>query len=91
MPLVIKLANGSCLIAYPQHFQLMSLPARARVKKIPRYGQLVLEDGKAVLYGCNENSHVYHEVPLSPMEFEVDDGPALEQLITTVEPLWIHV
>lgn len=57
----------------------------------PGIARLVLEDGKAVLYHCNENSRVYHEVPLSPMEFEVDDGPALEQLITTVEPLWIQV
>ena len=25
------------------------------------------------------------------MEFEVDDAPALEQLLTTVEPRWIAV
>ena len=57
----------------------------------PGIARLCLEDGKAVLYHCNDNSRVYHEVPLSPMEFEVDDAPALEQLITTVEPTWIPV
>jgi bifunctional lysine-specific demethylase and histidyl-hydroxylase NO66 len=57
----------------------------------PGIARLVLEDGKAVVYHCNDNSRVYQEVPLSPMEFEVDDGPALEQLITTVEPFWIPV
>ena len=57
----------------------------------PGIARLVLEDGKAVLYHCNDNSRVFHEVPLSPMEFEVDDAPALEQLVTTVEPNWIPV
>lgn len=57
----------------------------------PGIARLVLEDGKAVLYHCCDNSRVFHEVPLSPMEFEVDDAPALEQLVTTVEPNWIPV
>lgn len=57
----------------------------------PGIARLVLEDGKAVVYHCADNSCVYHEVPLSPLEFEVDDAPALEQLITTVEPHWIPV
>ena len=57
----------------------------------PGIARLVLEDGKAIIYHCNDNSRVYHEVSLSPMEFEVDDAPALEQLITTVEPHWIPV
>lgn len=57
----------------------------------PGIARLVLEDGKAVLYHCADNTCVYHEVPLSPLEFEVDDAPALEQLITTVEPKWIAI
>lgn len=57
----------------------------------PGIARLVLEDGKAVLYHSADNSRVYREVPLSPMEFEVDDAPALEQLITTVEPHWMPV
>jgi lysine-specific demethylase/histidyl-hydroxylase NO66 len=57
----------------------------------PDVARLVVEDGKAVLYHCLDNSRVYHGTPLSPMEFEIDDAPALEQLLTTVEPHWIMV
>ena len=49
----------------------------------PGIARLVLEDGKAVVYHCGDNSLVYHEKPVSPLEFEMDDGPALEQLLTT--------
>jgi lysine-specific demethylase/histidyl-hydroxylase NO66 len=57
----------------------------------PDVARLVVEEGKAVLYHCLDNSRVYHGTPLSPMEFEIDDAPALEQLLTTVEPHWIMV
>ena len=57
----------------------------------PGIARLVLENDKAVLYHCADNSIVYHEHALSPMEFELDDGPALEQLLTCVEPHWIGV
>ena len=57
----------------------------------PGIARLVLEDDKAVVYHCMENSRVFHGKPLSPMEFETDDGPALEQLVTTIEPNWIRV
>ena len=57
----------------------------------PGIARLVLEDDKAVVYHCMENSRVFHGKPLSPMEFETDDGAALEQLVTTVEPNWIRV
>jgi lysine-specific demethylase/histidyl-hydroxylase NO66 len=57
----------------------------------PGIAHLVIEDGKAVLYHNADNSRVYHETPLSPLEFEIDDAPALEALITTVEPHWICV
>eukprot|EP00979_Chaetoceros_neogracilis_P003004 scaffold506_cov217-Chaetoceros_neogracile.AAC.2 len=57
----------------------------------PGIAHLVIEESKAVLYHCADNSRVYHETPLSPLEFEIDDAPALEALITTVEPHWICV
>ena len=57
----------------------------------PNIARLVIEDAKAVIYHCLDNSLIFHENPLSPMEFEVDDAPALEQLLTTVEPHWIMV
>jgi lysine-specific demethylase/histidyl-hydroxylase NO66 len=57
----------------------------------PGIARLVLEEGKVVVYHCADNSLVFHGKPLSPLEFEMDDGPALEQLVTTVEPRWIAV
>jgi len=57
----------------------------------PGIARLVIEESQAVLYHCNDNSRVYHGTPLSPMEFEIDDAPAIEQLLTTVEPHWIMV
>ncbi|KAL9189835.1 hypothetical protein ACHAXT_009510 [Thalassiosira profunda] len=57
----------------------------------PHIARLVVEDGKAVVYHCGDNSRVLGETPLSPLEFEIYDAPALEQLLTTVEPRWISV
>eukprot|EP00559_Dactyliosolen_fragilissimus_P001220 CAMPEP_0184865520 /NCGR_PEP_ID=MMETSP0580-20130426/18360_1 /TAXON_ID=1118495 /ORGANISM="Dactyliosolen fragilissimus" /LENGTH=721 /DNA_ID=CAMNT_0027364757 /DNA_START=115 /DNA_END=2280 /DNA_ORIENTATION=+ len=57
----------------------------------PDIARLVLEDGKAILYHCADNSRVYHGNPLSPLEFEIDDAPAIEMLLTTKEPHWICV
>mmetsp|Transcript_56345 Transcript_56345/g.136660 ORF Transcript_56345/g.136660 Transcript_56345/m.136660 type:complete len:574 (-) Transcript_56345:2211-3932(-) len=57
----------------------------------PGIGRLVIEDDKAVVYHCADNSREYQGHEISPLEFEMDDGPALEQLLTTVEPAWIVV
>ena len=57
----------------------------------PGLARLVVEGDKAVVYHSLDNSRVYHEVPLSPLEFEIDDAPALEMLLTTIEPHWICV
>ncbi|KAL7565240.1 hypothetical protein ACA910_014538 [Epithemia clementina (nom. ined.)] len=57
----------------------------------PGVARLVLEDGKAVIYHCLDNSREYHGRPIHPLEFELDDGPALEQLLQTTEPRWISV
>ncbi len=48
--------------------------------------RFVIEDDKAVLYHCLDNLRVYHGTPLSLIEFELDDAPALEQLLTIVDP-----
>jgi lysine-specific demethylase/histidyl-hydroxylase NO66 len=53
--------------------------------------RIVLEDGKAILYHCMDNAREFQAEPLSPLEFEVDDGPALEALLTTTYPHWICV
>lgn len=57
----------------------------------PGIARLVIEEEKAVVYHCGDNSREYHRNPLSPLEYEMDDGPAIEQLLTTVEPHWIFV
>jgi len=67
----------------------------------PGIARLVVEDGdggdgdnggkKVVLYHSVDNSRVYREQPLSPMEFKIDDAPALEMLIPTVKLHWVCV
>lgn len=46
---------------------------------------------QAVVYHCIDNSLVYHGRALSPLEFELDDAPAIEQLLTTLPPYWISI
>jgi bifunctional lysine-specific demethylase and histidyl-hydroxylase NO66 len=57
----------------------------------PSTGTTATKPTKAVLYHCMMNSLMYRGTPLTPLEFELDDGPALEQLLTTLEPHWIQV
>jgi hypothetical protein len=38
-----------------------------------------------------DNARIYRGNPLSPLEFETDDAPSLEMLLSTVEPHWIQV
>ncbi|CAI5728392.1 unnamed protein product [Hyaloperonospora brassicae] len=53
--------------------------------KLLRHGiaRLVIEDGKAVLYHCRENSRLHHEVALSPLEFELDDAESIEFILNS--------
>ncbi|CAM9380088.1 unnamed protein product [Scytosiphon promiscuus] len=44
--------------------------------------RLVLEDGLAVVYHCMDNSRVHHGNAMSPLQFELDDAPALEVLLS---------
>lgn len=53
--------------------------------------RLVIEDEKAVVYHCIDNSREFHGNPIVPLEFELDDAPALEMLLTTCPPHWISV
>uniref|UniRef100_K3W7B3 Bifunctional lysine-specific demethylase and histidyl-hydroxylase n=1 Tax=Globisporangium ultimum (strain ATCC 200006 / CBS 805.95 / DAOM BR144) TaxID=431595 RepID=K3W7B3_GLOUD len=43
--------------------------------------RLVIEDGKAVVYHCRENSRLHHEIPISPLEFELDDAESIEFIL----------
>eukprot|EP00903_Cladosiphon_okamuranus_P011309 g10664.t1 len=44
--------------------------------------RLVLEDGVAVVYHCMDNSRVHHGNAMSPLQFELDDAPGLEVLLS---------
>ena len=57
----------------------------------PGIARLVLEDEMVIVYHCNDNSRVYQEYPISPLEFEMDDAPSIEQLLTTTPPHWIAI
>ncbi|KAA8496881.1 Bifunctional lysine-specific demethylase and histidyl-hydroxylase NO66 [Porphyridium purpureum] len=57
----------------------------------PGVARLTIEGDKAVVYHCAANGRVYHERALSPLDFELDDAPALETLLTTIEPHWVLV
>lgn len=41
----------------------------------------VVEDGMVVVYHCMDNARELYGNPLSPLEFELDDGLAIEALL----------
>ena len=47
----------------------------------PGLAHAVVEDGNVVLYHCMENSRRTYGEPIHPIEFELDDGPAIECLL----------
>jgi len=53
--------------------------------------RIVVEGDNAIVYHCGDNDRKYHGVPLSPLEFELDDAPTIECLFKTVAPRWIAV
>ncbi|CAM9167631.1 unnamed protein product [Chrysoparadoxa australica] len=57
----------------------------ATIMRVVRRGiaRLVVEDDKAVVYHVMDNARVHHEAPLRPVEFELDDAPAIELLLAS--------
>ena len=47
----------------------------------PNVARVIVEDGNVVVYHCLDNSREIFENPISPLEFELDDGPAIEKLL----------
>lgn len=43
--------------------------------------RMAIEDGKAIVYHSMDNSRKHHEVPLNPLEFELDDAPCIEMIL----------
>jgi hypothetical protein len=47
----------------------------------PGVARCLVENGMVVVYHCMDNSRELHGAPLQPLEFELDDGPAIEALL----------
>jgi bifunctional lysine-specific demethylase and histidyl-hydroxylase NO66 len=47
----------------------------------PGIARAVVEDGMVVVYHCMDNARYLYGAPINPLEFEVDDGPAIEELL----------
>ena len=45
--------------------------------------RVVVEEGVVVVYHCMDNAREKFASPLSPLEFDLDDGPAIELLLST--------
>jgi len=46
--------------------------------------RLCVEDGVVVVYHCLDNGREVYSNPLSPLEYDLDDGPAIEKLLSTL-------
>lgn len=47
----------------------------------PGIARAIVEDGMVVVYHCMDNSRQMFGGQLNPLEFELDDGPAIEILL----------
>ena len=47
----------------------------------PGIARAIIEDGKVVVYHCIYNDREHFKTVLSPLEFDLDDGPAIEALL----------
>ena len=47
----------------------------------PGIARAIVEEGNVVLYHCMDNSRRTYGEPIRPLEFELDDGPAIECLL----------
>jgi lysine-specific demethylase/histidyl-hydroxylase NO66 len=43
--------------------------------------RVMVEEGKVVVYHCMDNARVLYGAEFAPLEFELDDGPAIEMLL----------
>lgn len=47
----------------------------------PGLARAMVEDGMVIVYHCMDNSREPFGAPMNPLEFELDDGPAIEVLL----------
>jgi lysine-specific demethylase/histidyl-hydroxylase NO66 len=48
----------------------------------PGVARAVVEDGMIIVYHCMDNARLQEETVVSPIEFDIDDGPAIEALLS---------
>ncbi len=48
----------------------------------PGIARALVEDDVCVVYHCMDNSRELYGVPIQPLEFDIDDGPAIEALLS---------
>lgn len=63
------------------HTQIMSF-TQVRMLR-PGIARAVVEEGMVVVYHCMDNSRYRNGNPVKPLEFELDDGPAIEVLLSS--------
>ena len=49
----------------------------------PNVARTVVEDGVVVVYHCLDNGRELFQHSMNPLEFELDDGPAIEKLLSS--------
>ena len=59
----------------------INITSRLRMVR-PGIARAVVEDGCVVVYHCMDNHRRMYDEPIRPMEFELDDGPAIEKLLS---------
>ncbi len=47
----------------------------------PGIARAIVEDGMVVVYHCMDNSRELHGASVNPLEYDLDDGPCIEELL----------
>lgn len=47
----------------------------------PGIARAIVEDGMVVVYHCMDNSRELHGASINPLEYDLDDGPCIEELL----------
>lgn len=79
LPVPLSAREEACSAAGAPHAVIYPYTALRMVR--PGLATAVVEDGKVVVYHCMDNSRELFGTALSPVEFELDDGPAIEALL----------
>ena len=79
LPVPLSAREEACCAAGAPHAVIYPYTALRMLR--PGIATAVVEAGKVVVYHCMDNSRELYGTALSPVEFELDDGPAIEALL----------